>query len=88
MYLLQRVYGVLHHYINFFQPVQKVVGKKQSGTLNTMIYDQAKTPYQRSLDWELVPESSKLRNQPGFALGQRQSSDELGWVVLCDSPRK
>lgn len=58
--LLQRLYEVLHLYINFFQPVQKVVGKKQSGTLNAKIYDQAKTPYQRTLDCELIPESSKL----------------------------
>jgi transposase InsO family protein len=46
---LQRVYRLENDYLNFFQPVGKLLRKSRSGARVTKVYDQAKTPYQRVL---------------------------------------
>jgi transposase InsO family protein len=44
---LERVYRPLRLYINFFQPLRKLVGKERTGSKVVKRYDEAKTPYQR-----------------------------------------
>lgn len=44
---LERVYRPLRLYINFFQPLRKLVGKVRDGSKVVKRYDEAKTPYQR-----------------------------------------
>jgi hypothetical protein len=44
---LQRLYGPLRDYTNFFQPPQKLVGKERVGARVKKRYDRARTPYQR-----------------------------------------
>ena len=43
------VYTLLRLYVNFFQPVLKLVGKSRQGAKVHKVYDAAQTPYQRLL---------------------------------------
>jgi hypothetical protein len=45
--LLQSIYQDLRLYINFFQPVLKLIVKERVGTKTIRRYDKAQTPYQR-----------------------------------------
>ena len=47
---MNRLYGVLHLYLNFFQPSMKLLSKTREGAKVRKVYDAAKTPYQRLLD--------------------------------------
>jgi hypothetical protein len=47
--MLNRIYYLLRLYINFFQPVMKLVAKTRHGAKVHRIYDIAQTPYQRVL---------------------------------------
>ena len=47
--LLNSLYADLRLYVNFFQPVSKLVGKERLGKKTVKRYDQAATPYQRTL---------------------------------------
>ena len=46
---LNRVYDLLRVYVNFFQPVMKLVSKTRHGAKVYKVYDKAQTPYQRLL---------------------------------------
>ena len=48
--LLQSIYTDLRLYINFFQPVLKLIRKERIGNKVIRRYDQARTPYQRILE--------------------------------------
>jgi hypothetical protein len=47
---LNRTYGLLHWYVNFLQPVMKLVSKTRRGAKVHRVYDKAQTPYQRLLN--------------------------------------
>jgi len=47
---LNQVHALARDYVNFFQPVQKLVDKTRTGARVTKRYDQARTPYQRLLE--------------------------------------
>lgn len=47
--LLRRLYAALRPYVNFFQPVQKLVHKQREGAKVHKTYDAPRTPYQRLL---------------------------------------
>jgi hypothetical protein len=49
-HLLERLYADLRTYINFFQPVLKLIAKEKLGTRIHRRYDQARTPYQRVIE--------------------------------------
>lgn len=53
--LLVSIYSDLRLYINFFQPVQKLIFKGKLGTKFTKKYDQACTPYQRIMSRADIP---------------------------------
>jgi hypothetical protein len=57
--VLADLYTVLRLYINFFQPVLKLVGKSRQGARVHKVYDKAKTPYQRLLASGLLTEDKK-----------------------------
>ena len=63
--LLQRFYGLLRLYINFFQPVMKLKEKIRSGSHLTRRYDVPLTPYRRVLEHPSITEDVKqsLRDQ-------------------------
>ena len=47
--LLQLVYEYLHVYVNFFQPVMKLIKKERIDGRTVKVYDQATSPYRRVL---------------------------------------
>ncbi len=56
---LDDVYSLLRLYINFFQPVLKVVGKTRDGAKVHKVYDTVRTPYQRLLVSGVLTEDKK-----------------------------
>lgn len=53
--LLQLVYEYLHVYVNFFQPVMKLIKNERIDGKTIKVYDLAMTPYRRVLASEDVP---------------------------------
>jgi len=50
--LLNRLYGELRPYTNYFQPMLKLLEKTRVGSRVHKRYDEAKTPYQRLCAWD------------------------------------
>ena len=48
--LLNRIYGLLRLYTNFFQPQMRLLNKERIGSKIRRAYDEAKTPYQRVME--------------------------------------
>jgi hypothetical protein len=59
--LLRSIYTDLRLYINFFQPVLKLVAKERIDGKTVRTYDQAKTPYRRVLALDTLPLEVKAR---------------------------
>lgn len=59
--LLNSIYDDLRLYVNFFQPVLKLIGKEQVGKKTVKRYDEAATPYQRVLRSDQVDLAVKAR---------------------------
>ena len=57
--LLNELYAVLKLYVNFFQPVMKLVEKTKIGSKVRRRYDKAKTPYQRVLECDKIDKRVK-----------------------------
>ena len=57
--LLNRLYGVLRLYSNYFQPVMTLASKERNGSKVTRRYDEAKTPYQRTMLHPDIPDTVK-----------------------------
>jgi hypothetical protein len=65
--VMNELYEVLRLYLNFFQPTFKLIGKQKRVTAEgeqaakpyKRIYDQVRTPYQRVLAREDIPQASK-----------------------------
>lgn len=56
---LNRIYDLLRLYINFFQPVMKLVSKTRHGAKVHKVYDTARTPYQRTLESGVLTEAKQ-----------------------------
>jgi hypothetical protein len=56
---LDDVYTLLRLYVNFFQPVMKLVSKRRHGARVHKVYDTAQTPYQRLLRSGVLTEDKK-----------------------------
>ena len=59
--LLRSIYADLRLYINFFQPVLKLIGKERIDGKTIRTYDRATTPYRRVLALDHLPLSVKAR---------------------------
>ena len=59
--MLGSIYTDLRLYINFFQPVLKLVGKQRIDGKTVRKYDQATTPYRRVLALASLPLEVKAR---------------------------
>ena len=57
--VLDDIYVLLRLYVNFFQPVLKLVGKSRQGAKVRKMYDTAMTPYQRLLKSGVITEDKK-----------------------------
>ena len=56
---LNRVYDLTRLYVNFFQPVMKLVRKTRHGAKVHKVYDTAQTPYQRLLKTGVLTEAKR-----------------------------
>jgi len=59
--LLESIYQDLRLYVNFFQPVLKLIGKTHIGNKVIRKYDTARTPYQRVLERNDISLARKAR---------------------------
>lgn len=59
--LIERIYCLLDDYVNFFQPMQKLVSKERQGARVRKKYDRAQTPYQRVIASPQVSSIVKIR---------------------------
>lgn len=59
--LLNELYIYLDSYINYFQPVQKLVSKTRVGSRVTKKYDRARTPFRRVLESGHIDDKIKAR---------------------------
>ena len=57
--VLNRVYELLRLYVNFFQPVMKLVAKSRQGAKVHKTYDTAQTPYQRLIESGVLTETKR-----------------------------
>jgi hypothetical protein len=92
---LGNVYTLLRLYINFFQPVLKLVGKTRNGAKVRKTYDTAQTPYQRLLKSDVLTEDKKreLANiygalNPVTLLKQIRQEVEHLWTLAERQPGK
>ncbi len=58
---LEKLYDSLRLYINFFQPIRKLIAKERVGSKVIKMYDAAKTPYQRLLESGVLEDEQKER---------------------------
>jgi hypothetical protein len=65
--LLKTIYADLRLYVNFFQPVLKLVDKERVGEKVVKRYDTATTPYQRALDSPYIRETVKIYLRQQYA---------------------
>lgn len=56
---MQRLYRVVGLYVNFFQPVSKLIHKERAGAKVRKTYDQARTPYQRLLATHVLDDATR-----------------------------
>ena len=85
---LADLYTVLRLYINFFQPVLKLVGKSRNGARVHKVYDKAQTPYRRLLASGVLTEEKKqaLANiygalNPVVLLSQIRQAQQRLWTL-------
>ena len=84
--LLNRLYSVMHYYVNFFLPSTKLQTKTRVGSKTRKTYDKPKTPYARTLlspdvsdqDKELLRETYEVLD----LLDLRQQTDTLQAQLL------
>jgi len=66
--LLNRLYAVMHFYVNFFLPVAKLLEKSRQGSKVIRRYDEPQTPYARVLASPHVLEEHKAVLRETYAL--------------------
>lgn len=88
----QRLYALARLYVNFCQPVRKVVRKERQGAKVVKRYDLARTPYQRVLETQLLDEPARRaltlqyqRIDPEALRSQLDAAVEALWR-LADRP--
>jgi hypothetical protein len=59
--ILNKLYSYLRLYVNFFQPVRKLIKKERIGSKVIKRYDEAKTPYQRVLESPNIKDEIKVK---------------------------
>ncbi len=59
MALFETIYQDWRLYVNFFQPVLKLLDKHRIGSQVVKTYDTTRTPYQRVLDHRMSPMQTK-----------------------------
>ena len=65
---LNELYGYLRLYVNFFQPVRKLIKKERTGSKVIKTYDEAKTPYRRVLASPDIEDEIKVKLRKEYAM--------------------
>jgi len=66
--ILNELYSYLRLYVNFFQPVRKLIKKERIGSKVIKRYDEAKTPYRRVLTSPDIKEEIKVKLKNQYAM--------------------
>jgi len=66
--LLNGLYGYLRLYVDFFQPVRKLIKKERIGSKVIKRYDEAKTPYRRVLASPDIENEIKVKLKKEYAM--------------------
>jgi len=66
--ILNKLYGYLRLYVNFFQPVRKLMKKERIGSKVIKRYDEAKTPYRRVLASPDIEDEIKVKLKNQYAM--------------------
>ena len=66
--ILNELYSYLRLYVNFFQPVRKLIKKERIGSKVIKRYDEAKTPYRRVLASPDIEEDIKVKLREKYAM--------------------
>jgi len=61
LWVLNQLYGYLRCYVNFFQPVRRLVKKERIGSRIKKRYDVAQTPFRRVLASPLISKEIKMK---------------------------
>jgi hypothetical protein len=64
---LNRIYALLHVYVNGYLPVMKLTGKEREGATVRKRYDVAKTPYRRALETGVVAAEQRVTFEAALA---------------------
>jgi hypothetical protein len=84
--LLNRLYAVMHFYVNFFLPVMKLKEKTRQGSKVKRVYDKPQTPYARVLASPDVSEEHKAELRQTYDLldlvDLRRQINELQGEIL------
>lgn len=90
---LNRLYYLLRWYVNFLQPVMKLVSKTRHGARVYRVYDTAQTPYQRVLQSGVLSDDKKVELYTTYAhlnpvrlLQQINESVEYLWKLRDRHP--
>lgn len=90
---LNRLYGLLRWYTNFFQPVMKLQHKSRHGAKVHKVYDTARTPYRRLLESGVLSPSREVELaatyrglNPVWLLKQINATLERLWT-LAEPPK-
>jgi len=65
---LNKLYGYLRLYVNFFQPVRKLIKKDRIGSKIIKRYDEAKTPYRRVLASPDIEDGVKVKLRKEYGM--------------------
>lgn len=66
--ILNELYVYLRLYVNFFQPVRKLIKKERIGSKVIKRYDEAKTPYRRVLASPDIEDEIKMKLKSQYAM--------------------
>jgi len=66
--ILNELYVYLRLYVNFFQPVRKLIKKERIGSKVTKKYDEAKTPYRRVLASPDIEDEVKVKLRKEYGM--------------------
>ena len=84
--LLDRLYAVMHWYLNFFLPVMKLKEKSRVGSKVKRVYDEPQTPYARVLASSHISEELKSQLREVYnvlnLVNLRQQIDDLQQQLL------
>ena len=64
--LLNRLYALLHYYVNFFLPVVKLVEKVRIGSKVKRVFDDPQTPYARVLGSSHISDADKAELREAY----------------------